>query len=92
MIPPETTTIEALLYAARKTFPTTVKKLGVWRPLIVAVLSYLGWDSHQGYQRHEREIENVKAFVQAPPTNGRRLHEVPEPPMPPTNRNLIRRK
>lgn len=97
LIPPETTAIEAALYAAKKAFPNTAKKFGVWRPLIVAALGYLGWDSHRGYQHHEHRIRHaeevaskVESFVVSPPTNGRLLHELPIPTDP--NTNIIRRK
>lgn len=95
MIPEETSALDAIIFAIKKAFPSAASKVGIWRPMIAAGMTYLGWNNHQSnlrHQHHEQQIEEVRAFVQAPPTNGRRIHEIPPPPMPIQSTSLLNRK
>lgn len=68
-------------------------KVGIWRPLVLAALAYFGYDNrqiHSHHRRNEAAIEEVKAFVTSPPTNGRRVFESPVfPPLPSTNKPVL---
>lgn len=95
MITPDTTLVEAVAYAFKK-LPTkgTLKKIGIWRPLIALMLGYHEYDNRhtkQAVASNKAEVENVKTFVQAPPTNNRRVYEIAPPPLP-TPENVIKRK
>jgi len=91
-IPPGTPPTTALWYAFKSAFPSTAAKVGYWRPFVLALMAYMGYDKHTDKVRHDHRIQqveetvsNVQSFVVAPPTNGRRIHEF-------GNTNTIRRK
>lgn len=101
-VKPEIGLPDAIL-AIVKYFAPDWSKIGIWRPLVVAALAYFGYDNRQIHTRHKhteaviadnsQQIEEVKSFVQSPPTNGRRIHESTQlPPLPSTNRITIRQK